>query len=124
MKKLLLLSFLILATYSASFAQAKSKTKSKQTSDSVNVSGKPSDVFGGENGMMSAMNSMGPMISNMAKSMMDAQLEYYKQPGKLVEIAKLQKQYFDALVKEGFTEDQALKIITSDSLLPKGSGVK
>jgi hypothetical protein len=74
--------------------------------------------------IMGAMNNMGPMFSNMAKSLMDAQIEYYKQPGKLTEIAKLNKQYFDALVKEGFTEDQALKILISDSLLPKSSGAK
>jgi hypothetical protein len=71
--------------------------------------------------MMQVFDSMAPMISNMAKSMMDAQLEYYKQPGKLTEIAKLNKAYFDALVKEGFTYDQALKIITSESLLPKAT---
>ncbi len=75
----------------------------------------------GGNDFGNIFNSMGPMFSNMVKSMMDAQLEYYKQPGKIAEIAKLNKQYFDALVSEGFTTDQALKIITSESLLPKAS---
>lgn len=77
----------------------------------------------GANGMANAMNMMGPMISNMATSMMDAQLNYYKQPGKITEVAKLNKQYYDALVKEGFSDDQALKIITSESLLPKASSI-
>jgi hypothetical protein len=74
-----------------------------------------------DNNMAGVMGAMGPMFGNLAKSMMDAQLEYYKQPGKITEIAKLNKQYFDALVKEGFSEDQALKIITSEGLLPKAS---
>jgi hypothetical protein len=66
---------------------------------------------------------MGPMYASMAKSVLDAQLAYFKQPGKLAEIAKLNKEYFDALVKEGFTYDQALKIITSSSLISKSSSV-
>jgi hypothetical protein len=120
MKKLLLLSLLFLGICATSFAQNKPKARSKQIVDSVSVTSQSShDPFGG---MMGMMNSFGPMMSNMAKSLMDAQLDYYKQPGKLEEIAKLNKQYFDALVKEGFTNDQALKIITSDSLLPKSSG--
>lgn len=72
-------------------------------------------------GELSVFDNMGPMLTNMAKSMMDAQLDYYKQPGKIAEIAKLNREYFNALVKEGFTEDQALKIITAESLLPKAS---
>ena len=71
------------------------------------------------NDMAGVMGSVGPMLTNMATAMMDAQLKYYKQTGKITEIAKLNKQYFDALVKEGFTQDQALKIITTESLLPK-----
>jgi hypothetical protein len=73
----------------------------------------------GTDGMANAMNAMGPMYTTLAKSMLDAQLDYYKQPGKLTELAKLTKEYFDALAKEGFTYDQALKIITSNSLISK-----
>jgi len=77
----------------------------------------------GGNEIMNAMGAMGPVFSNLAKSMMDAQLDYYKTPGKITEVAKLNKRYFDALVKEGFTYEQAIKIITSESLLPKLSSV-
>ncbi len=69
--------------------------------------------------MMNIMNSMGPMFGNLTKSMMDAEIDYYKQPGKITEVARLNREYFDALVKQGFNEDQALKIITSESLLHK-----
>jgi hypothetical protein len=73
------------------------------------------------NDMAGLMGSVGPMLTTMATTMMDAQLKYYKQPGKITEIAKLNKQFFDALVNEGFTQDQALKIITTESLLPKAN---
>lgn len=66
-----------------------------------------------------AMKAMEPMMSKMATVMMDAQLNYYKQPGKMAEVAKLNKVYYDALRKEGFSSDDALKIITSDSIMPK-----
>ncbi|MBD1365816.1 hypothetical protein IDJ77_18515 [Mucilaginibacter sp. ZT4R22] len=75
------------------------------------------------NELTGMMSTIGPMYNGLVKSMMDAQLAFYKQPGKLAEIAKLNKQYFDALVKEGFTYEQALKIITSDSLLPKAASM-
>lgn len=123
MKKLLLIALLLSGVCATSFGQTKPKAKTK-TIDSVSVTSKPSKDLFSDAGMMGMMNSFGPMMSNMAKSVMDAQLDYYKQPGKIEEIAKLNKQYFDALVKEGFTADQALKIITSDSFLPKGNGVK
>ncbi|QEM03867.1 hypothetical protein DIU31_010210 [Mucilaginibacter rubeus] len=75
------------------------------------------------NYMQNAMNSMGPMYASMAKSVLDAQLAYFKQPGKIAEIAKLNKDYFDALVKVGFNYEQALKIITANGLISKSSSV-
>jgi hypothetical protein len=63
------------------------------------------------------MGAMGPMYASLIRSMLDAQLTFYKQPGKLTEVAKVHKQYFDALIKEGFTYDQAIKILTSSPLI-------
>jgi hypothetical protein len=126
MKKILVVSAIILTTSLASFAQSTKKQSTKSasaTSAPAPLSKTEKEMIGGD-GMAGMMSAMGPMLTTMATSMMDAQLAYYKQPGKLEEIAKLQKQYFDALVKEGFANDQALKIITSDSLLPKASNVK
>lgn len=68
-------------------------------------------------------NAMAPMYTSMVKSLLDAQFAYYQQPGKIAEIAKLNKEYFDALTKEGFTNDQALKIITSNSIIPKSASI-
>ena len=73
--------------------------------------------------MNMAMSSVGPMYANMVKSMMNAQFDYFKQPGKIAELANMNKQYFDALIKEGFTNDQALKIVTSNGLLSKSSSI-
>ena len=67
------------------------------------------------------MNAVIPMAGNMARTMMDAQLGYYKQPGKIAELAKLNKEYYDALRKEGFSSDDAIKIITSAGIMPKAT---
>lgn len=79
--------------------------------------------YGNSNEMQNAMSSMGPMYASMAKSLLDAQLAYFKQPGKIAEIAKLHKDYYDALIKVGFNDDQALKIITTNSLMSKSSSI-
>ncbi|WP_183561237.1 hypothetical protein [Mucilaginibacter sp. SP1R1] len=79
----------------------------------------PNQPSDGTNEMANAMNMMGPMYTKMATSMLDAQLSYYQQPGKIAEVAKLISQYYSALKKEGFTHDDVIKIITSESWLPK-----
>lgn len=44
---------------------------------------------------------------------------YFEAPDLPVALAKYEKRYYDALVKEGFTKDEALKIITSQALPPR-----
>jgi hypothetical protein len=81
-------------------------------------------VFNGNSNagnMSGIMADMTPMFNTLAKTMMNAQIDFYKQPGKLEEVAKLNKQYYDALISSGFTADQAIKIITSEGLLPKAN---
>lgn len=52
--------------------------------------------------------------------MLNSSMEYYSQPGKLTELAKMNKNYYDALIKEGFTKEQAFQIIVSNPLVSKG----
>jgi hypothetical protein len=71
----------------------------------------------GANEFTNMMGAMGPMYASLITSMLDAQLSFYKQPGKLTEVAKLHKQYFDALVKAGFNYEQAIRVLTSAPLI-------
>lgn len=41
---------------------------------------------------------------------------FFEAPELPIALAKYEKRYYDALVKEGFTKDEALKIITSQAL--------
>jgi|GEM_PF-783933 len=118
--------------YNVSLTQRATTTKQVKITDVVLLPPPPvatdtasTGLFNGSpsNDMQNAMNSMGPMYASMAKSVLDAQLVYFKQPGKIAEIAKLNKDYFDALVKVGFNYEQALKIITANGLISKSSSV-
>ncbi len=64
-----------------------------------------------------AMASMGPMMSNMYTNMLNAQLKVFSDPATIDQLAKITKNHYDALIKVGFTADQALKIITSKQLI-------
>ena len=46
---------------------------------------------------------------------------FFEAPELPAALAKFEKRYYDALVKEGFTKDEALKIITSQPLPPRDS---
>lgn len=65
----------------------------------------------------SEMRNLGPMISNMYTGMLSAQLNLYSNPATTDQLARIMKNYYDALIKTGFPADAALKIITSRSLI-------
>ncbi|WP_316812477.1 hypothetical protein [Pedobacter heparinus] len=65
----------------------------------------------------SEMKNLGPMISNMYSGMLTAQLNMYSNPATTDQLARIMKNYYDALIKTGFSSDAALKIITSKPLI-------
>jgi len=62
------------------------------------------------------MEQVIPMFGNMMSTMLESVTNYYKQPGKLQELAQLHKQFFDALVAQGFSKEQALQILINSPL--------
>jgi hypothetical protein len=69
-------------------------------------------------------SSMGPMISNMYSAMLGMQIKFYSDPANIDKMAQITKTYYDALIKTGFTGDQALKIITSKQLVSMDMAAK
>ncbi|MCD6060847.1 MAG: hypothetical protein K0S16_1158 [Moraxellaceae bacterium] len=59
------------------------------------------------------MNEMGPVFGNMASSMLQARLSALADPKTTEQLARFSRNYFNALVTQGFTEEQALKIVTA-----------
>jgi hypothetical protein len=63
------------------------------------------------------MAYFGPMMNGVYASVLNAQLQAYSNPAITDQLAKITKNYYDALIKAGFSEDAALKIITSKQLI-------
>jgi hypothetical protein len=68
------------------------------------------------------MASFAPMMGNMYSSILNAQLKIYSNPETTTQLARITKNYYDALIKVGFSEDAALRIITSKQLVSVDMG--
>lgn len=60
--------------------------------------------------MQQAMSSMLPFMGQMVKIMMQVQLEVLSEPNTAEKLAAYTKNYYDALIKKGFTKEESLKI--------------
>jgi hypothetical protein len=63
--------------------------------------------------MDSAMGMMGPMMTQMAEATMAATLQALSKPEAAEQLATFSRNYYNALLKKGFTKDQALSIVMS-----------
>ncbi|MBV8125805.1 MAG: hypothetical protein JOY60_09700 [Burkholderiaceae bacterium] len=60
--------------------------------------------------MTAAMGAMVPMMEQMTLATVEAQLKIAERPETAARIAAFKKNLFNALVKQGFTHEQALQI--------------
>ncbi len=98
-KVIVLMSGLVFTTFSFGCDQ------SKQPCDAQAGSGQQ------EMDIQEKMQEMTPMFGNMIESMMSGRFKALANPQVTEQLAKFSKSYFDSLVKAGFTEDQAIKIV-------------
>lgn len=63
-----------------------------------------------------AFQKMGPMMGMMMKGMMKAMLELFSEPETAEKLATFTKNYYDALIRKGFTPEQALKIVIGQGM--------
>jgi len=61
--------------------------------------------------MMGMLNQMGPMYETMMKSMVDGTLKAMGQPENIERMAVFARGYYEALIRHGFTKDEALHIV-------------
>ncbi|WP_316837813.1 hypothetical protein [Pedobacter nutrimenti] len=55
-------------------------------------------------------------FSIVYKNIFNAQLKFYEDPATLERLAGIHKSYYDALIKKGFSKDDAMKICSSKSI--------
>ncbi|MGH7700714.1 MAG: hypothetical protein ACREMJ_09400 [Gemmatimonadales bacterium] len=63
--------------------------------------------------MQQQMQMMGPMMGMMMEGMMESLLATLAKPQTAERLATFTKAYYDALVRKGFTKDEALRIVTA-----------
>ncbi len=56
---------------------------------------------------------MSPLMSDMMRVMFETMLAVLSKPETAEQLATFTKNYYDALISKGFSEKEALKIITS-----------
>jgi hypothetical protein len=66
----------------------------------------PENVFGGFFG-----DSMQAQLTQMATKVIDGYLDYLAKPETTKKLAAFQKNYYDALVEQGFTKEQAFELV-------------
>ena len=68
-----------------------------------------SDSMRAQMAQTSAM--MGPMMGQMMEAMMEGMLRVLSKPENAERLAAFTRNYYDALVRKGFTKDEALQIV-------------
>jgi hypothetical protein len=66
----------------------------------------PANLFGGLFG-----DSMQAQLTEMATKMIDGYLDYLAKPQTVKKLATFQKNYYDALIEQGFTKEQAFELV-------------
>ena len=61
--------------------------------------------------MAGMFNQMGPMYETMAQAMVDGTLKALERPEIIDRLAAFTRHYYEALIKQGFTKDEALQIV-------------
>ena len=61
--------------------------------------------------VMGMVNQMGPMYETMMKSMIEGTLKALAEPENVERMAAFTRRYYEALIKQGFTKDEALQIV-------------
>lgn len=78
--------------------------------DSIDPKGKegasPANLFGGL-----FDDSMQAQLTEMATKVIDGYLDYLAKPQTAKKLATFQKNYYDALIEQGFTKEQAFELV-------------
>ena|SRR6185437_16533728 len=61
--------------------------------------------------MAGMFNQMGPMYETMVQAMFDGTLKALERPETVDRLARFARRYYEALMKEGFSKDEALAIV-------------
>lgn len=61
--------------------------------------------------MMGMMNQMGPMYETMTQAMIEGTIKALLRQETIDRLAQFSRRYYEALMKQGFTKEEALQIV-------------
>jgi hypothetical protein len=61
--------------------------------------------------MAGMFNQMGPMYESMMQAMVEGTIKAFEKPETVERLARFSRSYYDALMKQGFTKEEALQIV-------------
>ena len=99
----LVIGILLLAALSTA-AEAQQPAKKPTAPDSATMAQSMAQLSG-------MFNQMGPMYENMMQAMIEGTLKAMERPETIDRLAAFTRHYYDALIKQGFTKDEALEIV-------------
>jgi hypothetical protein len=73
-------------------------------------------------GALGMMTQMGPMYQTMMQAMLEGTLKALEQQQVIDRMAAITRRYYEALMKQGFTREEALQIVAGMKLLPTQPG--
>ena len=70
--------------------------------------------------MAGMFTQMGPMYESMSQAMIEGTLKALEKPETIDRLARFARRYYDALIKQGFSKEEALEIVAGAGI----AGVK
>jgi hypothetical protein len=61
--------------------------------------------------MAGMFNQMGPMYESMMQAMVEGTIKAFEKPETIDRLARFSRRYYDALIKQGFSKEEALQIV-------------
>jgi hypothetical protein len=72
--------------------------------------------------MAGMFNQMGPMYESMMEAMVEGTLKAFEKPETIERLARFSRRYYDALIKQGFTKEEALQIVAGSGIAAVRAG--
>ena len=61
--------------------------------------------------MAGMFNQMGPMYESMMQAMIEGTIKAFEKPETIERLARFSRRYYEALMKQGFSKEEALQIV-------------
>ena len=72
--------------------------------------------------MAGMFGQMGPMYESMMQAMVEGTLKAFEKPETIERLARFSRRYYDALLKQGFTKEEALHIVAGAGIAGMRTG--